>query len=352
MTNEGRDKKENPRNTSGVPEDADLKNKILQGMGKSFTGEETMRWLSVLDKDPLSAEETIAPGQLIQEAQLPMTGVLDILFDHLQRYTFEFNKNPIAERFKVQCERPKGLHELADFSRFSRRVKYAQGHLSTREWSLIIQGIDDEIEVFVLPGDFLIGFRPGQTQFQPFLSMSLTQMKGRSAWTILDKPLARDSMPKLARRLFGQLIKVAKGESSESEKFKFSTRDSQEVSSQSFERSYEKDDHPSLWLLGPEPADQPRPKSVDPGTGACGEKRAETAVETLAASKPDMSLENVRATCKEFVAEIDRQVESMQQMGMRAMKDDNMAGVTEAMKRSQMLKGLKEKVVGFMEEWD
>lgn len=359
MSEDGKSKKNAPANVNPKDEPTDLKEKILKGMKGSFTGEETQRWLSVLDKSPSKADETIAPGHRGAERHLPMTGVLDLLFDHLERYTFEFNKNPIAQKYKVQCERPKGLHEHSDFSKYSRKVQYAQGHLSTREWSLIVQGIEGEIEIYIIPGEFLIGFRPGQEQFNPYMQMYLEEVGGKSAWMVLDQPLGRDSMPKLARRLFGQLVKVAKKEASDSEKFKFSTSGTEEIAIGTVNRTYDNPEDPHLWLLGPEtekesakksepaqkaaaePPPRPAPKKPEPATDA------ETIDEAL--ERHNQSVQN---TVLSFLDEIEQQVETMQQIGMKAMKGDNMDGVSRAMKRSQVLKGIKDKIISFAEEWD
>lgn len=68
----------------------DLKRKIIDSVGGNFRGEETSRWIAAIkDDDMADAEETVSMGPLDTPISEPMTVLLDKIFDHLKRYTFE-----------------------------------------------------------------------------------------------------------------------------------------------------------------------------------------------------------------------------------------------------------------------
>ncbi|HEY9787765.1 MAG TPA: hypothetical protein V6D17_20420 [Candidatus Obscuribacterales bacterium] len=368
MSDEGKHGAGRTGDSESSPDRLGLKEKILKGLDKSFTGEETRRWLSVLE-DNKGVEETIAPGQHAGSLDLTMPALVDQLFDNLQRYTFEFNKTGIADELKVHCERPKGLHEYSDFTRYRGKVLLTQGHISTRAWALVIQGVDGEVFVFVIPADFIIGFRPGQTEFHPYLTITRSEDQRGASWSIEERALANDSVPKLARRLFGHLIRVVKGEASEGEKFSFASRPAPPGMG-GLDRSYDRsEDDPGLWLLRPEDFETPAPSTAKKAEAAApapskGDKARKTSTKLtptkkISAKVPetvteafDQNNNEVRDICVQLVNDIDRLLDKLQQIGMKAMKEDSMADVARAMKRSQALKTLKEKAISFAEEWD
>jgi len=212
------------------------KQRILSGMKGRYTGEETSRWLTSIEENPKSAEETITIGGLVDESRLSMPALLDLLFDHLQRYTFELNKVATDPDMKINCERPTNWNEKVEYLT---KTRFMRGHLSTRHWSFIVYAEESKADGYFVPTDFLVGFSPG-ADFAPYITVQRMPSAGDDIiWGIEKKILSSVEVPRLARRLITQLVKVCTGEASSDDKFTFSSSESVVQPQASVDRSYE-----------------------------------------------------------------------------------------------------------------
>lgn len=227
------------------PDRPDLKKRIMESKQKllnnikgKFTGEETGRWLDNIDQSPSRADEAIGSGSLIDESQLSMPAFVDMLFDHLQRYVFEYNKIPSNQDNILNCERPHNYQERAEYGAQSSRVKYMRGHLSSHTWSLVFDALDEEISLYILPTEFLIGFEP-TGDFEPYLVITKEMGMTSVMWTINGKRLGVEELTRFARKLITHLVKVIKGEAQSTEKFSFSPTENRFEEPVSPDRSFE-----------------------------------------------------------------------------------------------------------------
>lgn len=195
------------------------KQRILSGMKGKYTGEETSRWLTSIEENAASAEETISVGGLVDDSRLSMPALLDMLFDHLQRYSFELNKVANDPDMKINCERPMSWQEKVEYMV---KTRYMRGHLSMRLWSFLVWAEESSAMGYFIPTDFLVGFTPSG-DFVPYIKIS--RHAGGSddiIWGIDGKVLSSAEVPRLARRLITQLVKIAAGEASPEDQFFFS----------------------------------------------------------------------------------------------------------------------------------
>ncbi|MCA9817099.1 MAG: hypothetical protein KC652_18440, partial [Cyanobacteria bacterium HKST-UBA01] len=198
--------------------------RTVKGLNENFTGEETMGWLVRMDDSALSADETIMPGKLLDASQMTMPVLMDILFDSLERYSFEFNKK---NEFTVNCLRPDGFQEKVDhFNR--RKFRFMRGHLSSDEYSMVFYATDSAVDVYIIPTDFLVGFDPDESDFPSFLTFKKLSVQDSSSWGIDRTKISLDEFPRVCRRLLGQIIKVTRGEAVSTDKFSFSSSQKEE----------------------------------------------------------------------------------------------------------------------------
>lgn len=228
--------------------DDELKEKILSSVNRAFTGEATSRWIVAMKDDAIvEAEETVATGSKENHLNTNMAAIIDRLFDNFKRYAFEFNRSQPNRELVINCERPASMRTMADYGESGRQIKFCLGHLSSRNWALVVQGEENRVRAYVVPVEYLVGFRPNQSDFAPYIEMKLMVDPSGSSrdlvWTIDNQLLAIESLPALSRRLFGQLVKVCRGEADNTEKFLF---DPHELRSQSVEpaisRPYDAED--------------------------------------------------------------------------------------------------------------
>lgn len=241
------DKKPVPQlgSLTAPPERPDLKKRIMESKQKllnnikgKFTGEETGRWLDNIDQSPSRADESINAGSLIDESQLSMPAFIDMLFDHLQRYVFEYNKIPSNQDNILNCERPHGYQERGEYGAQSTRVKYMRGHLSSRSWSLVVDALDEEISLYIVPTEYLIGFEP-TSEFQPYLTIDKEMGMTSVMWSISGKRLGVEELTRFARKLITHLVKVIKGEAPSTERFSFSPNENRFEEPVAIDRSFE-----------------------------------------------------------------------------------------------------------------
>jgi len=214
---------------SAPPEKPDLKRRILEskqrilsGMGGKYTGEETSRWLTHLEENPTSAEETIASGSLVDNSQLSMPALLDLLFDHLQRYSFELNKVSEDPDMKISVERPSSWHEKVEYMK---KTRFMRGHLATRLWTFFVWAEELEADGYFIPTELMVGFSPSE-DYEPYIKIKRHPTRSEDiAWAINGQILSSHEIPKLARRLITQLVKIANNEAAPDEKFHHATSD-------------------------------------------------------------------------------------------------------------------------------
>ncbi len=325
--------------------ESDLRNRILGNVKDRNTSEETRQWLSVLDSSALQADQTLHLNQAPQAENLNTSAFVDLLFDYLSRYVAEFNKNPVHEALKVHCERPKGEYEFKDFSRFAHTVKYFQGHVSTREWAVVIQAYMGKVLVFIIPSDILIGFRPGDPTRKPYMEIVEKEAEGATSRVLLGRGLTSANLGQLAKRIFGQVIKVARNEATDTEEFIIASH--VEAPEEDPDRSYDEDE--SKWLLSEADFQEMRRSAANKGPGGTPLR---TAGKLTLPEQFSQNSQQVANLCMLMVGEVDKELASLEQIGMTAMKVDGMKEVNFAMKRANALKSLKEKILDFASDWD
>ncbi|MBS1998881.1 MAG: hypothetical protein JSS86_21295, partial [Cyanobacteria bacterium SZAS LIN-2] len=203
---------------------------ILASINTTFTGEATSRWITAMKDDAFDeVEEAVIPAGEGSKLNLSMAAVIDRLFDNFKRYSFEFNRTQESREFEISCERPASMRTNAEYHDLGKPIKYCLGHLASRSWALVIQGEESRILAYITPIEFLVGFKPGLSDFPPHLEMRTMKDPAKTSrdqvWAIKGQILSVDSLPVLARRLFTQLVKVSKGEAENTELFALSPQE-------------------------------------------------------------------------------------------------------------------------------
>lgn len=247
----------------------DLKEKILSSVSQAFTGEETNRWMVALQEESVGkAEEPVITGSTDNKLNENMASVVDRLFDNFKRYAFEFNRSLEHREHVVNCERPSSMRSQADYTDMGQPIRFCIGHISTRDWALVVQAEENRVRAFITPIKFLVGFRPDQKDFEPYVELLLVRDRvGNSRqmiWTIDGQALALESIPALSRRFFGQLVKVSRGEANNTETFVFDPHDLSALQPEVVvERSYEPDDQAIFFSEKPRPSEMARQAVLD-----------------------------------------------------------------------------------------
>ena len=153
---------------------------------------------------------------------------LEKMFDHFERYASRFNEKARGTDLIVNYSRPLGAdkvnnQDLRDSNGNAPSIDSVyEGHLSTRFWAMLFRGSLGKIEVFVIPAEVLLGFSTHQiseSAYSPLLTIESDWQNGQLKWHIAQTVISIEQVPLLAKELFGDLVRVASGQMSESELF-------------------------------------------------------------------------------------------------------------------------------------
>lgn len=204
-------------------------NDMILGNIKSRSGSETTKWINNLTDEGMEEIEAAAVSQTPSVAlpaqfshpSIAQTQVkwVDKLFDLFQQYEVEFNRAVQTPELRVGTERASITPELLAKMQSSDHYHYS-GRLHTRYLTLVVRGNFSHIEGYIIPSDHYIGFEnnvAAYTQFFEFFPV----WDGELKWSYDTVNISLGQLPAVAKQLFGHLIKVAKGEVDESERFGF-----------------------------------------------------------------------------------------------------------------------------------
>lgn len=178
---------------------------------------ETGTWLASLVTDAL---EIAAHG----DADQPVTDQdLDVMvkwvaeiFNEFELYKIEFNMKAAGSDLLVVAS-PLNLETL------SATNDHFEAHLSTRYWSLAFDASTRKLDLYLIPSELLLAFttsRIEDTEYQPFITFIPRRHRDEYFWSVQQRTITFDMLPKLAKELFSDLIRVASGNISEEEFFK------------------------------------------------------------------------------------------------------------------------------------
>ncbi|MGH9548161.1 MAG: hypothetical protein ACRD3W_02255, partial [Terriglobales bacterium] len=163
-----------------------------------------------------------------------MRNWVDKMFDDFERYMFEYNKTVPHADLRINSERPTFIKSQLASTRYTsghQATTFFQGHLYTRYWALLIKGEETEVKAYVMPVDFLIGFETRQDEFKSYFEMRAAQnKKDRLVWHIDAVPISFEGIPSISKALFSALVKATKGELKDSERFRLTSPEIQNFS--------------------------------------------------------------------------------------------------------------------------
>lgn len=266
----------------------ELSKKILSSISNNFVGDETRAWLSDVNEnvDGSAAKDGVV-------CQLGMVELLDRLFDDFYRYAYQFNQTEESQAFTITCHRPKaGSKEDAS--------SLYQGSLLNSVRAMMVSGDNKGIRfAFIAPA--ILAVDP-TAKPSVFIELLMQQTAEGPRWFSDGKPLKLAQLPYLTKRIFARLIRVSRGEVSDTEPL-------------------------SLEAL---------PDSAD----AAGEDGGE-----------QNNADVITYSLISILDAIDSEIQGMQQVGMEALKKGGMEALGPAMKRVQALRAFREKTATLAQEW-
>lgn len=203
-------------------------NDMILGNLKSRSGRDTTKWLNNLSnegEDEIVKASDVEPAGTAPEAAYGPAAFqshlkwIDKLFDLFQQYEVEFNRVVTSPELAVNTERPSITPELVARMQGNESISF-NGRMHTRYWTLIILGNLSSLEGYIIPSDHFIGFESNQSNYTQFFFLRAS-WSGELKWNCEGAEINQGLLPAFAKQVFGQLVKVAKGEASEEDRFQF-----------------------------------------------------------------------------------------------------------------------------------
>jgi len=185
---------------------------------KAKRGQETGRWLNGLM--PSDAEKPMETQAASANAFDDVTMWINLLCKQFNELGYEFNKKAIGTNLYVSVEKPKLIERRNDDVWYRPVDRKYMCRLTTRDWSLIVRGHDDKVSVYVVPADMIMAFEndnASETEFPAFMIIQRTTTGAGVGWKIGGELVPVETMPQLAKELFGDLIRLSSGVMNSSE---------------------------------------------------------------------------------------------------------------------------------------
>lgn len=178
---------------------------------------DTGRWLTELVSDALEiAAHGDAEQAVVDEDVEVMVRWVAHMFNEFELYRIEFNQKMAGNDLLVAVS-PLNLEGLSGTNdRF-------EAHVSAKHWALAFDASTRKLDVYMIPASLLLSFttnRISETDYRPFVSFTPRRHADEYFWSVDNQlKVTFDMLPKLAKKLFGDLIKLASGNISEDEFF-------------------------------------------------------------------------------------------------------------------------------------
>jgi hypothetical protein len=342
-----------PQDTdSALPQESDevgenvsknLSKKILQNINKSYTGEETSKFIVHLGEtlQPPASEEHTPNPEGDREFRFPAPSLLDKLFDDFVRYSFEFAKTPIGSELPVECLRPRPPRDPAQLAPGQTPV-IVEGTLMVGGWTMLVQAQERRIRAFVIPRDYLAGFHARQAFYSPFMEMEAIVNGTHFIWQLDDQQLTVEVLPRFSKQLFSALVKVSAGEASHTERFRFESSNSQSISGLLPKQSEKLALH-NLSIPGALAADNEAGRILPDNTRKGSEPDA---AEELQANKLA-----VLSMFESLMRSLDNELNRLHRIEREACRVADMKTIEQTALRSKQLRALLDRITVLAGDW-
>jgi hypothetical protein len=195
------------------------RSKAILGQLKPRRGQETGRWLR--EMAPRKEEPELMVAGFNKADSIDDTVVwMDALFNEFSNLSYEFNKSAFGSDLLISLTRP-SIAEMKSTEEWYRSgSSTCQGRLTTTRWALILRGVNNKIDIFLLPCSMLLAFTAGQlddSSYPPYTE--LTRSPDAQFWTVGGEQVPFSTVSLFAKELLGDLIRVSSGVMAQSEIF-------------------------------------------------------------------------------------------------------------------------------------
>jgi hypothetical protein len=319
-----------------------LSKRILQNISKSYTGEETSKFIVHLG-ETLQAPPEGQPAQPEDDRELraPALIFIERLFDDFSRYSYEFGTTAAGSEVDVECFRPVPPKDSIQLAPGEPPV-VVEGTLIVGGWTMLVQAQDRRIRAFVIPKEYLPGFHARQSFYSPFMEMQASIHNGQTVWRMDEQRLSSEFLAKFSKQLFSALVKVTAGELSPSERFRMDMGEKQ-----------------SIGRLLPGQNEKLALHNLPTMKAFVGDKEAKSNdhEEVRSSIKPSSILEleanrtALLSACQSLLHSLDNELDRLKRLEREGFRLEDMKIVEQALSRSGQIRTLIDQVKSSVDSW-
>ncbi len=123
--------------------------------------------------------------------------VVDRVYGLLDAYALELNKLLRTHDLFVSATAPSQHQEVLEFDRCRQPVKSVslyRARFSTGRLSLVVRGLRNQVEFFLIPGDRVMGLSRAEAEIGPLMMFQSEQGMTGPSWFVEAKPLTADRL--------------------------------------------------------------------------------------------------------------------------------------------------------------
>ncbi len=160
------------------------------------------------------ARETANNSERAQLAvEQAMVAMIDRLFGMLEAYTQEINRAGGASELHLTCVPPSRPNEAVELNRqrqASKSTSFYRTRFSTSKFSLVIRGMQDRVEFFLIAADRVMGLSHEEACYEPLMvfeaDVKLEFGQCDLSWTVENKNLTADRFERYSLLALEHLI--------------------------------------------------------------------------------------------------------------------------------------------------
>lgn len=161
-----------------------------------------------------SVVENIQHFETVREPHKSMVRLIDTMFDYLQLYADESNKDNTDPHLNLHWQRPT-LEKLKNTKSWLTPIPQLPtftGKLYTCDWSLIVKGTHELVTSYVIPSDRVISFNSEPEIYSPYLTINCVKKNANFNWQIDNEIITHEHIDDLSQRLLERLMKSARSQ--------------------------------------------------------------------------------------------------------------------------------------------
>lgn len=172
----------------------DLNSRIIENYKQTTSSAVRSDYLDYLARKTLSFAEIQDQERLPKEAAQEKDicrAVVERIFGLLEPYTIELNRINKLKQLHITAVPPSATGEVLEYDRNRRplrSVTYYRARFSTSRYSLVVRGLKNRVEFFILPADRVIGLTAAEAQLEPLMVFA----SEGGAWWVEGKSLNTD----------------------------------------------------------------------------------------------------------------------------------------------------------------